>query len=62
MGSAFETQAGDAEGVVVSGGILTFTETLFLPAIVDASALPTEDPAVEGQVYVDSGVLTVSGG
>lgn len=45
---------------IVEQGILVFTDTLFLPAVVDASALPTSDPSVVGQVYNDSGVLTVS--
>ena len=43
-------------------GQLSFTDTLYLPAVVDASALPTADPSVAGQVYSDSGVLTISAG
>lgn len=45
---------------LVEQGQLVFTDTLFLPEVVDASALPTSDPGVVGQVFNDSGVLTVS--
>ena len=33
-----------------------------LPAVVDASALPTVDPAVAGQLWSNTGVVTVSAG
>ena len=55
-------QAGDATGTIVYSGALVIPDTFFLPAVVDASQLPTADPAVAGQVWSDSGVLTVSAG
>lgn len=49
------------------GGTIMFTDDTdqpgsVLPAIVDASNLPTSDPGVAGQLYSDSGVLTASAG
>lgn len=53
----------NADGsTVVLQGQLAFTDTLFLPEVVDGSLLPTSDPAVLGQVYSNSGVLTLSTG
>lgn len=55
-------QAGDVTGPVVYGGVLTLPANFVFPAVVDASNLPTSDPGHVGQVYADSGVLTVSSG
>jgi hypothetical protein len=45
---------GDGLVVEVTGGVL--------PAVLSAAALPTADPEVVGQVWLDTGVLTVSAG
>lgn len=57
--SNIEVLSADGSRVVLEGQ-LAFPDTLFLPAVVDASALPTSDPGIAGQVFNDSGVLTVS--
>ena len=46
----------DPDGKVVWGGNLVFTGPIFF------GDLPTSDPAVLGQLYSDSGVVTVSTG
>jgi hypothetical protein len=62
MSSQYTIQQGDAEAPVTSSGILTFPEIMQWPEEVDASLLPTTDPAVAGRVYSDSGTLKVSAG
>lgn len=61
-GTSSPIQVFDANDEETAGNSMSFTGTLKLPAILDASALPTADPSVAGQVYSDSGVLTVSSG
>ena len=62
MSSTYQLQKGGDEAPVNDEGILTFPDVLQLPAQVDASLLPTEDPAIVGRVYSNSGVLTISAG
>lgn len=51
-----------ADGTIDRDGFINLTGTFFFPAVVDATNLPTADPAVLNQVYVADGVLTVSTG
>jgi hypothetical protein len=62
LSSQVIVQAGDPTGTIVYSGALTFPGVFYLPPVLDASQLPTADPAVTGQVWNNSGVLTVSTG
>jgi len=67
--TSYPANIANTDGTVRIGGNIEYTggatnEPLgpTLPVVVDASNLPTSDPSVAGQLYVDTGVVKVSAG
>jgi hypothetical protein len=61
-GSTSQAAIEDGSGQIRIEGYLELPATFILPTVVDASAIPTADPHVAGQVWANSHVLTVSSG
>lgn len=57
-----DTFTGDLTGDVTAATVTATTSLTVSGATVIMSALPTSDPAVAGQLWSNSGVLTVSAG
>lgn len=60
-GVVLKSSNGDNQVIVSNGGI-EMVGTVILPSVLNGGVLPSSDPHADGQLWSDSGVLTVSAG